>query len=74
MTPPSMAITWWIMKPFYSLTEMGIEVFLILAEMVVWSRKFRPVIRESGATAAMLQKGGLELWEEFPFHPRETWA
>jgi DNA-binding HxlR family transcriptional regulator len=51
-------------KAIYSLTEKGIATLPILATIGIWGRKFRPVTRKSGATAARLEKGGPTLWGE----------
>jgi DNA-binding HxlR family transcriptional regulator len=51
-------------KAIYSLTEKGIAMLPILAQIGIWGRRFRPVTRESGATAAWLEKGGPALWDK----------
>jgi DNA-binding HxlR family transcriptional regulator len=51
-------------KAIYSLTEMGISMLPILAQIGIWSRGFRPVSKKLGATAADLERGGPPLWEK----------
>jgi hypothetical protein len=36
----------------------------ILAQIGVWSRRYRPVSEALGATAARLEEGGPPLWEQ----------
>jgi DNA-binding HxlR family transcriptional regulator len=50
-------------KAVYSLTENGIALLPILAQIGIWGRKYRPVTEESAASAAMLEEGGPALWE-----------
>ena len=51
-------------KAVYSLTEKGIRLLPVLAQIGIWSRSFLPVSDELGATAAKLEAGGPELWQE----------
>ncbi|HJT14106.1 MAG TPA: helix-turn-helix domain-containing protein [Dongiaceae bacterium] len=52
-------------KAIYSLTEQGIELLPVLAQMAVWGRKYRPVSEELGIRAQLLDEGGPTLWAEF---------
>jgi DNA-binding HxlR family transcriptional regulator len=51
-------------KAVYSLTEKGIDLLPILAQIGIWSLKYRPVSQELGATDVMLEQGGPPLWEQ----------
>ncbi len=51
-------------KAIYSLTQMGIELLPVLAQIGIWGRKHLPVTKESGAPAAKLEKGGPALWKQ----------
>jgi DNA-binding HxlR family transcriptional regulator len=51
-------------KAVYSLTEKGIALLPVLAQIGIWSLKYRPVSEELGATAVMLEQGGPPLWEQ----------
>lgn len=59
-------------KAIYSLTEQGIELLPVLAQMAVWGRKYLPVTEELGIRAQLLDKGGPALWDEFMSELRET--
>ena len=50
-------------KAVYSLTEKGIALLPVLAQIGIWSRRFLPVSPELGATAAELEAGGPRLWQ-----------
>jgi DNA-binding HxlR family transcriptional regulator len=50
-------------KAVYSLTEMGIDLLPVLAQIGIWSRRYRPVSDELGATSVELEAGGPQLWE-----------
>jgi DNA-binding HxlR family transcriptional regulator len=52
-------------KALYSLTEQGIELVPVLAQMAVWGRKHLPVSEELGIRAQVLDEGGPALWDEF---------
>jgi DNA-binding HxlR family transcriptional regulator len=52
-------------KAVYSLTEKGIRLLPVLAQIGIWSRSFLPVSEELGATAAQLEAGGPALWQEW---------
>ena len=59
-------------KSVYSLTEQGIELLPILAQMSVWGRKYLPVTEELSIRAQLLEEGGPKLWAEFISELRET--
>ena len=59
-------------KAIYSLTEKGIELLPILAQMSVWGRKFLPVTAELDIRARLLEDGGPALWSAFITELRET--
>jgi DNA-binding HxlR family transcriptional regulator len=59
-------------KAIYSLTERGIELLPILAQMAGWGRKYLPVTEELGIRAQLLQEGGPAMWDEFMAELRET--
>jgi DNA-binding HxlR family transcriptional regulator len=59
-------------KAVYSLTEMGIALLPMLAQIGIWSRRFRPVSDELGVTAAQLEQGGPPYWEQLSAQLRET--
>jgi DNA-binding HxlR family transcriptional regulator len=50
-------------KAVYSLTQMGIDLLPVLAQIGIWSRRYRPVSDELAATSAELEAGGPQLWE-----------
>ena len=51
-------------KAVYSLTEKGISLLPILAQIGTWSLRHLPVSDELGATAVELEAGGPPLWEQ----------
>jgi DNA-binding HxlR family transcriptional regulator len=59
-------------KAIYSLTEQGIELLPILAQMSVWGRKYLPVTAELSIRAQLLEEGGPKLWAEFMDELRAT--
>src|ERR1700730_14242028 len=59
-------------KGIYSLTEQGIELLPILAQMSGWGFKYLPVTEELGIRAKLLSEGGPKMWEEFMDELRET--
>ncbi len=59
-------------KGIYSLTEQGIALLPVLAQMAVWGLKYLPVTEELGIRAQLLQEGGPKLWAEFMDELRET--
>ncbi|HZD24881.1 MAG TPA: helix-turn-helix domain-containing protein [Alphaproteobacteria bacterium] len=58
-------------KALYSLTEQGIELLPVLAQMSVWGRKYLPVSEELEIRARLLQEGGPAMWAEFMDELRE---
>jgi DNA-binding HxlR family transcriptional regulator len=59
-------------RAIYSLTEQGIELLPVLAQMAVWGRKYLPVTEELGIRARLLEEGGPKLWHRFMSELRET--
>jgi DNA-binding HxlR family transcriptional regulator len=59
-------------KGIYSLTEQGIELLPILAQMSGWGFKYLPVSEELGIRAKLLSQGGPKMWAEFMDELRET--
>ncbi len=59
-------------KGVYSLTEQGIELLPILAQMSAWGFKYLPVSEELGIRAQLLSEGGPAMWNEFMDELRET--
>jgi DNA-binding HxlR family transcriptional regulator len=59
-------------KAVYSLTEKGIELLPVLAQMSAWGRKYLPVTEELSIRAELLEKGGPEMWNEFMDELRGT--
>jgi DNA-binding HxlR family transcriptional regulator len=59
-------------KSIYSLTEQGIELLPLLAQMATWGRKYLAVSEELSIRAQLLEEGGPRLWDEFMSELRET--
>jgi DNA-binding HxlR family transcriptional regulator len=59
-------------KAVYSLTEKGIELLPILAQMSGWGFRHLPVTEELGIRARLLMEGGPRMWAEFMDELRET--
>ena len=59
-------------KAVYSLTEKGIELLPVLAQMSGWGLSHLPVTEELGIRAHLLEDGGPKLWAEFMDELRET--
>ena len=59
-------------KGIYSLTEQGIELLPILAQMSGWGFKYLRVSEELGIRAKLLSEGGPKMWAEFMDELRET--
>src|SRR6267378_2056911 len=59
-------------KGIYSLTEQGIELLPILAQMSGWGFKYLPVSEELGIRAKLLSEGGPKMWAEFMDELRES--
>lgn len=58
-------------KGVYSLTEKGIELLPVLAQLAGWGYKYLPVSEELGIRAKLLAEGGPKLWAEFMDELRE---
>lgn len=58
-------------KGIYSLTEQGIELLPVLAQLSGWGYKYLPVSEELGIRAKLLAEGGPKLWAEFMDELRE---
>lgn len=58
-------------KALYSLTDKGIELVPVLAQMAVWGRKYMPVSEELDIRAQVLEEGGPALWRDFAEELRE---
>jgi DNA-binding HxlR family transcriptional regulator len=52
-------------KTIYSLTEQGIELLPVLAQMAGWGRKYLPVTKEDSIAANLLDDGGPKMWNKF---------
>lgn len=52
-------------KAIYSLTEAGIQLLPLLAQMGAWGRRHTPASRELSVRAQILEEGGPVLWPEF---------
>ena len=59
-------------KAIYSLTEKGIQLLPVLAQMSGWGFKHLPVTEELGIRARLLEEGGPKMWAEFMDELRET--
>src|SRR3954449_12350771 len=59
-------------KAVYSLTEKGIALLPVLAQIGIWGRKYLPVSEELGRQAARLERGGPALWDQIKSELRET--
>jgi DNA-binding HxlR family transcriptional regulator len=58
-------------KAIYTLTEQGIELLPVLAQIGSWGGKYLPVTRELGIRAQLLADGGPRMWEAFMEELRE---
>ena len=58
-------------KAIYSLTEKGIALLPVLAQMSAWGLKHLPVTEELGIRAKLSIEGGPKLWAEFMDELRE---
>ena len=52
-------------KAIYSLTEQGIALLPVLAQMAAWGNRYLPVTEELSIRAELLEQGGPRLWAEF---------
>jgi DNA-binding HxlR family transcriptional regulator len=59
-------------KGIYSLTEQGIELLPVLAQMAAWGFKYLPVSEELGIRAKLLAEGGPKMWDELMDELREV--
>jgi DNA-binding HxlR family transcriptional regulator len=59
-------------KGIYSLTEQGIELLPLLAQMSAWGVKYLPVTEALGIRARLLAEGGPKMWADFMDELRET--
>jgi len=59
-------------KGIYSLTEKGIALLPVLAQMAVFGRKYLPVTPELSIRAQILEEGGPKLWADFIQELRES--
>src|SRR6188472_4356559 len=59
-------------KAVYSLTEKGIELLPVLAQMSAWGLKHLPVTEELGIRARLLKEGGPRMWDDLMEELRET--
>jgi DNA-binding HxlR family transcriptional regulator len=58
-------------KVIYSLTEAGIELLPVLAQIGAWGRRHLPVSEELSIRAELLEKGGPRMWDAFMAELRE---
>ncbi len=59
-------------KAIYSLTEKGIELLPVLAQIGAWGVKYLPVSEELGIRAQLLADGGPAMWDRFMDELREV--
>jgi DNA-binding HxlR family transcriptional regulator len=59
-------------KGIYSLTEQGVDLLPILAQMSGWGFKYLPVSEELGIRAKLLDEGGPKMSAEFMDELREA--
>ena len=59
-------------KVTYSLTEKGIALLPIVAQIGMWGRAYGPVTEESGENAARLERGGAKLLKRMMSELRRT--
>jgi DNA-binding HxlR family transcriptional regulator len=59
-------------KAIYSLTERGIQLLPVLAQMAAWGRKYLPASREMALRAQAMEEGGPKLWAKFMAQLRES--
>lgn len=58
-------------RVIYSLTEMGISLVPVLAQLSVWGRHYLPVTPDMDARARVLEAGGPDLWARLMDELRE---
>ena len=59
-------------KGIYSLTEQGIELLPVLAQMSAWGDKYLDVTEELSIRAKLLGEGGPKMWAEMMDELREV--
>ncbi|WP_186417670.1 helix-turn-helix domain-containing protein [Bosea sp. CS1GBMeth4] len=59
-------------KAIYSLTEKGIQLLPVLAQLSHWGLRFQPVTPELAVRAQILQEGGQSLLDDFIDELRES--
>ncbi|WP_137177371.1 helix-turn-helix domain-containing protein [Roseomonas sp. AR75] len=52
-------------KGIYSLTEAGIQLLPVLAQLAAWGRRHTPATPALSIRAQLLEEGGPSLWAEF---------
>lgn len=52
-------------KAIYSLTEQGIQLVPVLAQMGAWGRRHLPVTEALSIRARLLEEGGPAMWDDF---------
>jgi DNA-binding HxlR family transcriptional regulator len=52
-------------KTIYSLSEQGIELLPVLAQIAGWGQRYLPVSKELGIRARLLEEGGPTMWKKF---------
>ena len=52
-------------KAIYSLTERGIELLPVFAQIGAWGRRHLPVSEELSIRARLLEEGGPPMWDRF---------
>ena len=58
-------------RVIYALTEMGISLVPVLAQLSVWGRHYLPVTPQLDARAKVLEDGGRDLWAALMAELRE---
>ncbi len=59
-------------KAVYSLTQQGIELLPLLAQMAAWGRRHLNATEELGVRARRLEEGGPAMWARFMDELREA--
>ena len=59
-------------KAIYSLTNQGIELLPVLAQIAGWGQKYLTVSDELGIRARLLQEGGPIMWTQYMAELREV--
>jgi DNA-binding HxlR family transcriptional regulator len=59
-------------KAIYRLTEKGIDLFPVIAQIGIWGKTYRPVTKKSESVAAELEKGGMRIWRKMMAELRRT--